>query len=170
MTGRRRDDQIDFRFRRAGRQRETVVAERQRRGEAQFGAVAMPGALAAVLEPALPFDLTEAGRQAQVQNRIGRFLGQDMRGREPEWRRAFLLGELIGGLSGIGRQPERRDQRHQRCLAGLMRHPERIDMAGRDPEETGNMAQFVEPAHDGRRSRNAAQAGASSVPGIAAEL
>jgi hypothetical protein len=38
-------------------------------------------------------------------------------------------------------------------------------MAGRDAEETGDMAQVVEPAHDGRRSRNAAQAGASSLSG-----
>ena len=73
-------------------------------------------------------------------------------GGEAERRRPAFFGERVLGLLRVGGQAERGDQPRQRLFAGLVHHPERIDMAGRDADQIGDTAQFVEPAHRGSPS------------------
>ncbi len=113
----------------------------------QLRALAFPGAFAAVFEPAVPFDAAALRRKAQCQRRSRVLLRHDMDRREPERRRATFFGQRLGRLRRVGRQPERGDQPRQRLLIGLVRHPERIDMTGRNPDRAGDMAQLIEPAH-----------------------
>ena len=79
---------------------------------------------------------------------------------ETEWRRSTLFGERVLGLFRVGGQAERGNQPGQRLFIGLMHDPKRIDVAGRDPDQIGDMAQFVEPAHRASLSLAGPEAGA----------
>ena len=144
------DGEADFRTRAAAGDGEAVIAERQSAREAQLRPVAPPGAFAAVLEPAVPFDAAAFCREAQCQRRSGILLRHDMDRREPEWCRPAFLGQHLGGLGRVRRQAERGNQPGQRLFIGLVHHAKRVDMTGGDADRTGDMAQLVEPAH--RRS------------------
>jgi hypothetical protein len=163
----RGDDEDDLAREPAAGDFEPVVAERQPRRQAQLGPQAAPSASAAILEPAMPVDRVRSRRQLQPQGRGQVLLGDDLRRAEPERRRPLLLGRGVGGLFRVGRQPERGDQPGQQLLVRLVHDPERIDMPGGDADQTGDMAQRVEPVHRAPGSagvrKNAAQPAASST-------
>ena len=75
----------------------------------------------------------------QGQHRGSVVLSTDMDRGEAERRRVPLLVERSGGLFRVGRQTERRDQPGQCLVIDLVPDAERIDMAGRDAEQAGDM-------------------------------
>ena len=151
VTGWRRDDQLDFGCLASGVQREAVVAERQGRGQAERIPIAASGRLRAILETAAPFDRAAAIRQTERHRGIGGLLRDDLYRRKTKGGRGILAGEPIGSLFWVGGQAEGPDQRGERVLARLVPDAKRIDMACLDADQTGDMAQFVEPAHRGVR-------------------
>ncbi len=66
---------------------------------------------------------------------------------KPKRRGKTFLVERVGGLFRVARQTKRRNESRERFFIGLMLVAERIDMTGRDSEQTGDTAESVEPAH-----------------------
>ena len=151
VTRRRRDDQLYLCRHAPGLHSQLVIAERQCRGQVKGRRVAPSGHSRAVLETAVPFDGVAAIGETERHRRIGGLLRDDLHRRKTKGRRGVLRGEPIGGLFGVGGQAESADQRGERVLARLMPDAERIDMAQLNADQTGDMAQFVEPAHRGIR-------------------
>ena len=102
VAGIRRDDEADFRARPSSGYREAVITERQSGRQPQIGPGALAGALAAVFEPAVPFDAAALGREAQPQHRDRRLLRHDMDRGEAERRRPASFGKRFGGLVRVG--------------------------------------------------------------------
>ena len=149
MTRQRRDDQLYLCRDALGLHSQLVIAERQGWRQAEGRPVTASRRFRPVLETAVPFDRVAAIGETERHRRIGGLLHDDLHRRKTKGRFGPLRGEPIGGLFGVGGQAESADQRGERVLARLMPDAERIDMAHLNADQTGDMAQFVEPAHRG---------------------
>ncbi len=124
-----------------------MIPERQSSRQAQHTRITAAAPLAAVLKANMPFDATRRG-PGSGRSRGGVVLIQDVdRGKPPNGAAFCSSSSDCGGLFRVGRQTERRDQPGQCFFVRLVPLAERIDMIGRDAEQSGDAAQGVEPAH-----------------------
>ena len=151
MARLRRDDQVDLGVRASRRDRQTVIAR----------AAIRPGRRSAPASPRPRRSPPSSSRMCHSTPPCGRPGQTPAPGSGSSWStigpgqartapRSRSSSSAVGGLFRVGRQAERRDQPGQRFLIGLVPDAERIDMIGRDADQTGDAAESVEPAH--RRS------------------